>query len=55
VSEAIDRIATSLAHMDTRRDTAVLRPSIRRILSPKVIFARTSDVVGRACQERIVC
>jgi hypothetical protein len=47
VTEAMDRVATSLAQMESQRNAATLRPSVRRILDPRVIFERTSDAVGR--------
>jgi hypothetical protein len=47
VSEAIDRIATSLAELESGRDAAALRPSVRHLLDPRVVFERTSDAVAR--------
>jgi hypothetical protein len=47
LSEAIDRIATSLAELESGRDANTLRPSIRHLLDPQVIFERTSDAVAR--------
>jgi hypothetical protein len=46
VWEAIDRVAMSLAQLDRQRDAVALRPSIRQLLDPRVIFERTSAAVS---------
>jgi hypothetical protein len=47
VDRIIARVASALTQLGRRRDAAALRPSIRQLVDPKVIFERTSAAVSR--------